>query len=70
MKKLFLMPLVIAFCASCWAQMTPYYDSYTTYSLDSNLKIYQTVVVEGYTAGSCQYVCGHLDRPPAPLPCN
>jgi hypothetical protein len=59
MKKLFLMPLLAAFCASCWAQgMFPHYDSYTTYSMDSNLKIYQTVVVEGYTAGSCNYVCG------------
>lgn len=58
MKSLLLMPLVLAVSASCWGQMTPHYDTYTAYSLDSSLNIYQTVVVEGYTSGSCFYTCG------------
>lgn len=41
-------------------QMTPHYDSYTAYSVDANLNISQTVVVEGYTStatGSCNTTC-------------
>lgn len=40
--------------------MTPNYDTYTTLSLDENFNVYQTVVVEGSTTGSCYfyYTCG------------
>lgn len=41
-------------------QMTPQYDSYATYSMDANLNISQTVVLEGTATGSCYVtvVCG------------
>ena len=44
----------------CLGQMTPHYDIYSTYSVDSNLNISQTVLVEGYTStptGSCNTTC-------------
>jgi hypothetical protein len=47
MKRLAMFFVVTSFAGVCWGQMTPKYDTYTTYSFDSNLVIYQTVVVEG-----------------------
>ena len=60
MKRLAIFLIVTTFAGACWGQMTPKYDTYTTYSMDSNLVIYQTVVVEGYTStptGSCNTTC-------------
>jgi len=37
-----------------YAQMTPQYSSYTTWTTDG-VRIYQTVVVDGQTTGSCSY---------------
>lgn len=42
------------------SQMTPQYDMYTSYALDANLNLSQTIVVEGYTStptGSCNTTC-------------
>jgi hypothetical protein len=60
MRKLLLVPLMLALVGSCPGQMTTNYDTYNTYSVDSNLVIYQTVVVEGYTStpsGNCNTTC-------------
>jgi hypothetical protein len=62
MKNILIWAL-IAFSTSSVAQMQmkPRYNSYTTYVLDTDTGvIYQTVVVDGYTQGTCTftYVCG------------
>lgn len=60
MKKLSLTLLLLLFAAVCVAQnsgqgMTPEYSSYATDAVDDNNQgiIYQTVVVDGTTQGSC-----------------
>jgi hypothetical protein len=58
MRALILASFMIGFAGTCWGQMTPHYDSYATYSSDSNNNFYQTIVVEGATTGSCFYTCG------------
>ncbi len=54
------MILVCLVSSVCLGQMTPHYDTYTTYALDANDNVSQTVVVEGYTQAQCTftYVCG------------
>ncbi len=57
MRKSILFSLMICLAGYCWGQMTPQYDSYVTYSADSNNNFYQTIVVEGTTTGSCNTTC-------------
>jgi hypothetical protein len=47
-----------------FAQMTPQYSSYASYTMDSSFNVYQTVVVDGQTTGSCTYTytCGQYGQ--------
>lgn len=49
----FLLVVILAMACGSQAQMYARYDTYATYSLDANNNVYQTVVVEGTTTGSC-----------------
>jgi hypothetical protein len=60
MRTLMLVAAVLSLAETCPGQMTAHYDSYTTYSVDTNLVISQTVLVEGYTttaSGTCNTTC-------------
>ena len=52
-----LLPLALAEPGLGQARMTRQYDSCVSYSMDAdtNLIVYQTVVVEGTTTGSCSW---------------
>jgi hypothetical protein len=50
--------LSLLLCAvACWGTPTPQYETYTTYSVDDNGNLSQTVVVDGTTTGDCYYTC-------------
>jgi|GEM_PF-6261307 len=57
MRKSILISFLICLAGCCWGQMTPQFDSYATYSSDSNNNLYQTIVVEGTTLGACTTTC-------------
>ena len=58
MKKVSLVIVCLLCAGTCLGQMASDYDSYETYSLDDNYNVYQTVVVDGTTTGSCYYWYG------------
>jgi hypothetical protein len=40
-------------CGTCLADFYPQYSEYRAYTIDSNLNISQTVIVDGTTVGDC-----------------